>query len=145
LGASAPLAGLTTSQFILTAPPVGRFGKNVYIQTTLHKFEERLPFARIGSVFERSGLKISAPAELELLWRTSNWLRPKYEEILSSVRNSRVVYTDQTGIKVDDANFCIWDLTRQRYSSREGSCRRSWRRSRGRDGEVRFYEVLKSS
>ena len=91
-------------------PPVGRFGKNVYIQTTLHKFEERLPFARIGSVFERSGLKISAPAELELLWRTSNWLRPEYEEILSSVRNSRVVYTDQTGIKVDGVNFCIWDF-----------------------------------
>ncbi|MGC8817702.1 MAG: IS66 family transposase [Candidatus Hadarchaeum sp.] len=91
-------------------PPVGRFGKNVYVQTTLHKFEERLPLARIGSVFERSGLKISAPTELELLWRMSNWLRPKYEEILSSVRSSRVVYTDQTGIKVDGTDFWIWDF-----------------------------------
>jgi transposase len=89
-------------------PPVGRFGKNVYVQTTLHKFEERLPLVRMESVFERSGLKISAPTELELLWRTANWLRPEYEEILLIIRNSKVLYTDQTGIKVDGANFWIW-------------------------------------
>lgn len=91
-------------------PPVGRFGKNVYVQTTLHKFEERLPLGKIGPVFERSGLEISAPTELELLWRTTNWLRPEYERILSIIRNSRVLYTDQTGIKVDGANFWIWDF-----------------------------------
>lgn len=89
-------------------PPAGRFGKNVYVQTTLHKFEERLPLGKMGHVFERSGLKISASTELELLWRTSNWLRPEYHRILSSVRNSQVIYTDQTGIKVDGANFWIW-------------------------------------
>lgn len=89
-------------------PPVGRFGKNVYVQATLHKFEERLPLGRMESVFERSGLKISAPTELELLRRTSNWLRPEYERILSSIRSSRVVGTDQTGIKVDGANFWFW-------------------------------------
>lgn len=91
-------------------PPAGRFGKNVYVQATLHKFEERLPLDKIGSAFERSGLEVSAPTVLELLWRTSNWLRPEYERILASVKASKVIYLDQTGIKVDGANFWIWDF-----------------------------------
>ena len=89
-------------------PPVGRFGKNVYIQTTLHRFEERLPLLKMGSAFERYGLKISAPTELELLWRSSNWLRPEYEQVLAAIRASQVMYMDQTGIKVDGANYWIW-------------------------------------
>lgn len=91
-------------------PPAGRFGKNVYVQATLHKFEERLPLDKSVSVFKRLGLEISAPTVLELLWRTSNWLRPEYERILASIRASKVVYLDQTGIKVDGANFQIWDF-----------------------------------
>ena len=89
-------------------PPAGRFGKNVYIQATLHKFEERLPLEKISSAFERLGLKISAPTVLELLWRKSNWLRPEYEKVLTAIRASQVVYMDQTGIGVDGANFWIW-------------------------------------
>ena len=89
-------------------PPCGRFGKNVYVQATLHKFEERLPLEKITSTLERSGLEISAPTALELLWRTSKWLRPEYERILSRIRASRVIHTDQTGIKVDGASFWIW-------------------------------------
>ena len=89
-------------------PPAGRFGKNVYIQATLHKFEERLPLEKTSSAFERLGLEISAPTVLELLWRKSNWLRPEYEKIVVAIRTSRVVYMDQTGIGVDGANFWIW-------------------------------------
>ena len=82
--------------------------KNVYVQTTLHKFEERLPLAKMRSAFERCGLKISAPTELELLWRTCNWLRPEYERAISNIRGSQVTHIDQTGIKIDGANFWIW-------------------------------------
>jgi len=89
-------------------PPTGRFGKNIYIQTTLFKFEERLPLEKIGPAFERFGFDVSAPTALEFLWRTCNWLRPEYERILADIRRSKVVYTDQTGIKVDGANFQIW-------------------------------------
>jgi len=89
-------------------PPIGCFGKDVYVQSTLHKFENRLPLSKIAGAFERSGLEISSPTVLELLWRTSNWLRPEYERILASVRASVVIYLDQTGIKVDGANFWIW-------------------------------------
>jgi len=91
-------------------PPDGRFGKNVYVQTTLLKFQERLPLEKIGSVFERQGLEVSSPTLLELLRRTTEWLRPEYERILTNVRSSQVVYTDQTGIGVDGTNFWIWDF-----------------------------------
>jgi transposase len=89
-------------------PPSGRFGKNVYVQATLHKFLDRLPLEKGASALGRAGLGLSAPTQLELLWRTAKWLRPEYEQILSRVRNSGVVYTDQTGIKVDGVNFWIW-------------------------------------
>jgi transposase len=92
-------------------PPEGRFGKTVYVQSTLLKFQQRLPLGKIRSVFEMQGLEISSPTLLELLRRTSEWLRPDYERILMSIRGSRVVYTDQTGMGVDGANFWIWVFT----------------------------------
>ena len=108
LGGKCAACGAYNAAVHRDCPSVGRFGKNVYVQATLHKFEERLPFSKMGSAFKRLGLEISAPTELELLWRTSGWLRPEYERILSSIRSSQVVHTDQTGIKVDGANFWIW-------------------------------------
>jgi len=54
---------------IPTARPREGSGKNVYIQTTLYKFMQRLPLEKIESSFEQYGLKISAPTALELLWR----------------------------------------------------------------------------
>jgi transposase len=89
-------------------PPSGRFGKNVYVQTTLLKFAQRLPLAKVCSVLERQGLEITEPTVLALLDRTNSWLGPEYERVLNLVRSSRVVYTDQTGIKVDGVNWWIW-------------------------------------
>jgi transposase/lambda repressor-like predicted transcriptional regulator len=91
-------------------PPSGRFGKNVYVQTTLLKFAQRLPLAKVCSVLERQGLEITEPTALALLDRASFWLRPEYEQIIASIRASEVVYLDQTGIKVDGVNFWIWDF-----------------------------------
>jgi transposase len=91
-------------------PPRGRFGKNVYVQTTLLKFEDRLPLDKIGSVLGRQGLETSNATIHHLLWRTANWLRPNYDQVLAQVRSSPVVYTDQTGIKVDGEQHWIWVL-----------------------------------
>ena len=91
-------------------PPQGVFGKNVYIQTTLHKFEERLPLRRITKVFNRQGLDLTQATALDLLHRTARWLRPEYDTILAQVRMSDVVYTDQTPLKVDGKPYWIWDF-----------------------------------
>ena len=34
-------------------PPNGRFGRNVYVQTTLMKYEERLPLRKVQAALER--------------------------------------------------------------------------------------------
>ena len=82
-------------------PPKGRLGKNVYVQTTLLKFEERLPLGRVSKVLSRQGLDITDATVLELLDRVSIWLGPRYEELLALIRLADVVYTDQTGITPD--------------------------------------------
>ena len=91
-------------------PPKGRFGKKVYVQTTLLKFEERLPLERVGKVLSRQGLDITEATVLELLDRVSLWLGPDYEKMLALVRLAGVVYTDQTGMKVDGVQYYIWNF-----------------------------------
>ncbi len=91
-------------------PPKGRLGKKVYVQTTLLKFEERLPMERIGRVLARQGLDITDATVFELLNRVSTWLGRDYEKLLALVRLAGVVYTDQTGIKVDGKQYYIWDF-----------------------------------
>ena len=117
-------------------PPTGRFGKNVYIQTTLLKFEERLPLDKIGAVLSRQGLDITDATVLELLHRTTRWLRPEYEKILAQIRSSPVVYTDQTGIKVDGQQHRIWTL------ATETETLHAIRPSKGRKGRRVLEELL---
>lgn len=91
-------------------PPEGRMGKNVCVQTTLMKFEQRLPERKIKSVLERQGLSITPSTVLDVHRRVSEWLKPDYEQVHANVKKSDVVYTDQTGIGVDGRNHWIWDF-----------------------------------
>jgi transposase-like protein len=92
-------------------PPNGRFGKNVYVQTTLMKYEERLPLKKVQAALERQGLTVTPSTVLEILRRTAVWLRPEYERILQRIRTADVVYTDETGLKVDGGQYWIWAFT----------------------------------
>lgn len=90
-------------------PPDGRFGKNVYVQTTLMKFKDRMPFEKVREALERTyGLTISTATVLELTKRVSDWLRPEYEVILERVRAAPVVYVDETGEKEDGKKRWLW-------------------------------------
>jgi transposase len=92
-------------------PPEGRFGKNVYVQTTLLRYEERLPLRKVQTALERQNLTVTPSTVLEVLRRASTWLRPEYERILQRIRAADVVYTDETGIKVDGRQYWIWAFT----------------------------------
>jgi transposase-like protein len=92
-------------------PPNGRFGRNVYVQTTLMKYELRLPLRKVQAALERQGLKVTPSTVLEILRRTAVWLRPEYERILQRIRDADVVYTDETGLKVDGKKHWIWTFT----------------------------------
>ncbi|KXB04606.1 hypothetical protein AKJ49_01900 [candidate division MSBL1 archaeon SCGC-AAA382A03] len=93
-------------------PEEGRFGKNVLIQATLLKYEERIPYRKVSDLFEwQYNLEVSPATVLDFLRRTSDWLQPEYEKIWSTVRNSDVLYVDETGMKVNGEQHWIWAFT----------------------------------
>lgn len=90
-------------------PKEGRFGKNVLVETTLMKYEERLPLRKIQAVLKRQyGLKVSVGAIFDFTRRVHKSLQPEYFLILQLIRNSEVTYIDETSIKVNGKNYWIW-------------------------------------
>lgn len=90
-------------------PQEGRFGKNVLVQTALMKYEERLPHRKIQEVLKRQhGLKVSVGAIFDFTRRVHEGLQPEYSLILQRIRNSRILYVDETSIKVDGKRYWIW-------------------------------------
>jgi len=93
-------------------PPEGLFGKNVLVQTTLMKFEERLPLQKIVEGLENQfELPITTASVLDITRRVSEWLRPEYEAIREKIRQSKAVYADETGEKVDGKKHSLWSFT----------------------------------
>ncbi len=93
-------------------PEEGRFGKNVLIQATLLKYEERIPYRKVSDLFEwQYSLEVSPASVLDFVRRTSDWLQPEYEEIWGRIRNSDVLYVDETGMKVNGEQHWIWAFT----------------------------------
>jgi len=93
-------------------PPEGRIGKNALIQTTLMKFEDRLPIEKVAEVLDkRHGLQVTPATVLDITRRVSEWLRPEYEAIKERIRGAKVVYADETGEKVDGVKHWLWVFT----------------------------------
>ena len=93
-------------------PPEGRFGRNLLVQATLMKYEERLPHVKVCETLERVyGLQVTPATVLDITRRVCDWLRPEYERILRRIRAADVVYVDETGAKVDGALHWTWAFT----------------------------------
>jgi transposase-like protein len=93
-------------------PPEGRFGRNVLVQATLMKFQERLPHVKVSEALERTyGLRVTPATVLDITRRVAWWLRPEYTRILQRIRSAPVVYVDETGAKVDGARHWTWAFT----------------------------------
>ena len=93
-------------------PPLGRLGRNALVQTTLMKFEERLPHVKVAEALERTyGLSVTPATVLDVTRRVAWWLRPEYTRILQRIRSAPVVYVDETGVRVDGRRYWIWVFT----------------------------------
>ena len=93
-------------------PPEGRFGRNVLVQATLMKYEERLPHRKLCETLDRTyGLSITPATTFDITRRVSEWLRPEYMRILQRIRSAPVVYVDETGVKVDGVLHWMWVFT----------------------------------
>jgi len=93
-------------------PPAGRFGRNVLVQATLMKYEERLPHRKVCESLDRTyGLSITPATAFDITRRVSEWLRPEYMRIHHRIRSADVVYVDETGVKVDGVLHWMWAFT----------------------------------
>ena len=93
-------------------PEQSNFGANTLAHTTLLKFDDRLPLKKVCSALERQfNLDISSATVFDITRRVSNKLQPEYESIKKSLRRSKSVNIDETGMRVGGLNFHLWVFT----------------------------------
>ena len=93
-------------------PVAGRFGNNVIAQTTLLKYEDRLPHRKIQNALIRlHGLDICPATILDLTRRAADAVQPQYDAILDRIRDAPILYVDETSIHVQGKKHWIWAFT----------------------------------
>jgi transposase len=90
----------------------GRFGNNIIAQTTLLKYEDRLPHRKIQNALRRlHGLNISPATILDLTRRAADAVQSQYDAILNRIRTAPILYVDETSIDVQGKLYWIWAFT----------------------------------
>lgn len=93
-------------------PKEGRFGPRALAHITLLKYDDRLPHRKVCRTLEREfGLKITPATVLDITRRVSHALKGDYESIRNRIRESDVVYIDETSIRVNGNRYWIWAFT----------------------------------
>jgi transposase len=93
-------------------PNEGIFGNNTIAQTTLLKYEDRLPHRKIQDALKRLyGLNISPATILDLTRRAADAVQSEYDAILNRIRAAQILYVDETSIDVQGEMHWIWVFT----------------------------------
>jgi transposase len=93
-------------------PIEGIFGNNTIAQTTLLKYEDRLPHRKIQNTLKRlHGLNISPATILDLTRRAADAVQSEYEAILNRIRGAQILHVDETSINVQGKLHWIWAFT----------------------------------
>jgi len=102
--------GVVTAETSL--PKEGIFGKNVLAQTTLMKYDDRLPARKVANTLNRMFLFESTHSTvLNIVQRVVKAVQHIYAQLKIQIRNFFNVYIDETGIKVQGKQFWIWVFT----------------------------------
>lgn len=89
--------------------PSGRFGKNVLTHVTLLKYDDRLPLRKTVSSLERHyNIHITDVGVFKITNSVAKKLELPYKEIIQRVRNAKVIYADETEMKVDGITYHLW-------------------------------------
>ncbi len=93
-------------------PTEGRFGPRAMAHITLLKYEDRLPHRKVCRALKREfGLDITPATVLDVTRRVSHSLKDEYDGIKNRIRDSAVVYIDETSIRVNGDKYWIWGFT----------------------------------
>lgn len=91
------------------ALPKSCFGPNLQTHVTLLKYDDRLPLRKVVRTLERTfHIHLTDVAVLNMTKRAATKLLPEYKKLVQLVRASKVVYADETEIKVDGKPWWIW-------------------------------------
>ncbi len=100
---------------IIVAPhnaPKGMFGFNLQTHVTLMKFDDRLPFRKVAVSLERHyKIKITNTGILNITKRVSSKLQKEYWEAIHKIKRARVVYADETEMKIEGKKYWLWVFT----------------------------------
>lgn len=98
-------------------PEQSGFGANTLAHATLLKFDDRLPLKKVCSALKRQfNLDVSSATVFDITRRVSDKLQPEYESIKMSLRRSKSVNIDETGIRVGGLNFHLWVFTNKKVT-----------------------------
>lgn len=75
-------------------------GMLAYVATC--KFADHLPLHRLEGIFKREGANIARSTMCDWLAATAELLRPLYERMKQRVLHSRIIWTDDTPVKMQD-------------------------------------------
>ena len=93
-------------------PHEGKFGNNVIAQTTLMRYEDRLPHRKIQNALKRTyGLLLSPATIFDLTRRAADAVQSEYETILNKIRGAPILYMDETSIHVQGEIYWIWTFS----------------------------------
>lgn len=89
--------------------PSGRFGKNVLTHVTLLKYDDRLPLRKTVSSLEgHYNIHITDVGVFKITNSVTKKLELPYKELIQRIRNAKVIYADETEIKVDGITYHLW-------------------------------------
>lgn len=98
-------------------PEQSNFGATTLTHVTLLKFDDRLPLKKVCSALERQfKLDISSATVFDITRRVSDKLQPEYKSIKLSLRRSKSVNIDETGMRVGGLNFYLWVFTSKNFT-----------------------------
>lgn len=93
-------------------PTEGRFGPRALAHITHLKYDDRLPHRKVCRTLKREfGLEVTLATVLDVTRRVSRALKGEYEGIKKRIRESEVVYIDETSIRVNGDKYWIWGFT----------------------------------
>ena len=95
--------------------PIGRFGKNLMAHVSLLKYEDRLPLRKVTSSLERHyNIRISNMGIFKIINRVANKLQIPYKLLIKRIRKARVIYVDETKLKIDGKTYYIWTFVTEK-------------------------------